>query len=225
MLGEEGIFEGTLSHSRRFDIRHSFSYRIWMVLAHISESRLPWLVRPRWRRYLSREQVLNATGITRCEQVFVLTQPGLVGRSFNPVSFYFVVANHNVQGIVAHVRNTPWDEQHVYALNRVNHGDGVIEWAFDKAFHVSPFLPMQMQYTWRFTLDADRILVTSQVHDHGEPVFSAALHLTRREPVRKTSLRVRVRYPAQNLLSLWRIYWQALLLKLKGAQFHAHPDT
>ncbi len=224
MLGEEGIFEGTLSHSRRFDIRHLFKYRLWMVLARISGSRLPWLIQPRWRRYLTAEEVVEQASLSAHDDVYVLTQPSLFGRSFNPVSFYFVVCNGDVQGIVAHVHNTPWNERHTYALKKTHMERGAIVWSFDKAFHVSPFLPMDLTYTWRFLLEADRILVTSQACDRGEQVFSAALNLTRSDMARGAPVWLRIRYPVQNLTTLWRIYWQALILKTKGAVFYAHPN-
>ena len=46
--------------------------------------------------------------------------------------------------MLAEVRNTPWNERHYYAV------DGQQARPLEKAFHVSPFNPMDMVYHWRF---------------------------------------------------------------------------
>ncbi|VTN15554.1 Protein of uncharacterised function (DUF1365) [Raoultella terrigena] len=42
------------------------------------------------------------------------------------------------------MRNTPWNERHYYAVDAGRRGP------LEKAFHVSPFNPMDMVYHWRF---------------------------------------------------------------------------
>ena len=219
----ESAFVGTVSHSRSYDIRHHFRYRIWMALARLEKSGLPWLLRPVFKRYLATSEVRSMFSDDVAEQsdVWLLTQPGLFGRSFNPVSFYFLTRNAELLGVVAHITNTPWDETHCYVLEQSETN----VWTFDKDFHVSPFMPMGLRYVWRFEVDGDRILITMQLLDKGERVFAAALHLKAAGSSLAQAIRMRLRYPCQNLLTLSRIYWQALLLKIKGARFHAHPDS
>ncbi len=53
--------------------------------------------------------------------------------------------------MLAEVRNTPWNERHYYAVN------GQDAQPTEKAFHVSPFNPMDMIYHWRFN-DPDNTL-------------------------------------------------------------------
>jgi DUF1365 family protein len=52
--------------------------------------------------------------------------------------------------VLAEVRNTPWNERHYYAV------DGQQARPLEKAFHVSPFNPMDMVYHWRFNRPAKR---------------------------------------------------------------------
>ena len=219
----EGAFEGTVSHCRQYDVRHQFRYPVWMCLAELSSCRLPGLLRPRFERYLTRSEILAKFSQTLPEdmQVWLLTQPSMFGRSFNPVSFYFVSQGNQLVGIVAHITNTPWDESHCYVLEQQTEQ----LWTFDKTFHVSPFMPMDLRYVWRFEVTGERLLVTMQLLDEGERIFTAALNLRPVEQTRWLPLRLRLQYPCQNLLTLGRIYWQALRLKLKGARFHAHPDS
>lgn len=220
---DEGAFTGTVLHQRQFDIEHAFTYRVWMSLSRLPESRLPRLIRPRASKYISVARLSRMIGFDLRDgdqQVWLLTQPSLIGRSFNPVSFYFVRDGAELRAIVAHITNTPWDEDHCYVLERRD-GD---TWVFDKDFHVSPFMPMALAYQWRFTLTDADIRIHMQLLKEGQRIFTAALNLQPTAPSRWLGLKLRLRYPAQNLLTLARIYWQAGLLKLKGAHFYAHPD-
>lgn len=223
MTFRERAYEGTVSHSRRYEISHRFQYRVWMSLTRLTDSRLPRLLRPDPRRYLDPSAVLAKfpRSLQAGAEVWLLTQPSLLGRSFNPVSFYIVAQGGDLTGIVAHITNTPWDETHCYVLERGQEDD----WTFDKVFHVSPFMPMGLRYVWRFDLSDARLCVTMRLYEEEAHIFTAALNLSPAAPSRWLPLRLRLRYPCQNLLTLARIYWQAFQLKLKGARFHAHPDN
>ncbi len=220
----EGVFVGRVSHARNLAVAHRFSYRVWMALAQLQDSRLPRLLRPRTSRYLSVSDVLARSGLEALDRrgatVWLLTQPSLLGRSFNPVSFYFVESEGALVSIVAHITNTPWDESHCYVL--AQNADNV--WQFDKRFHVSPFLPMDIRYRWCFTVEHGHIRVAMRLARGDQPVFAAHLALRRASLRPLTPLWLRARHPLQNLTTLARIYWQALVLKLKGAPFHAHPE-
>ena len=221
----ERAFEGFVSHRRRDAVQHGFRYRMWMSFSRLEGSALPWLLRPRTAKYLSQSDIDDLlTGVLTQQQmaageVWLLTQPSLFGRSFNPVSFYFVFVDGSCGAVIATITNTPWGEQHSYVLKNT----GELKWEFDKTFHVSPFMPMDLRYRWRFELVAEQILITMQLMDEGVSRFSAALSL---KPCRAgvfTPLRLKLRYPLQNLMTVSRIYWQAAILKLKGAKFYAHP--
>lgn len=213
----EGTFTGWVQHTRRHEINHQFRYNIWMSLTELPNSSLPRLVRPRRSRYLDADRLSALTG-SPIERVFLLTQPSLLGRSFNPVSFYFVGDKKRISHAVAHINNTPWDEHHAYVLPiRSGH------WQFKKNFHVSPFLEMDVDYDWKFDISPDRVNIIMRVCKGPRTLFSAVMHLQSTPATQTNALMLRLKYPAQNLTNLIRIYWQAILLKLKGATFHAHP--
>ena len=225
----EGIYRGSVSHRRSFDIEHAFRYPVWMALSALPDgpdrpSRLPALLRPRWSRYLSRARLRELTedALDQADdRIWLLTQPSVVGRSFNPVSFYFVERGGSIRWIVAHITNTPWDEEHCYVVRR----EAEDRWSFDKAFHVSPFMPMALQYLWHFRVSQARIDIDMHLMKEERRVFSATLNLQREPGDRWQGLRLRASYPLQNLRTLSRIYYQAAVLKLKGANFYAHPDS
>jgi DUF1365 family protein len=94
-----------------------------------------------------------------------------------------------------------------------------------KVFHVSPFMPMDVDYDWRFSTPGGTLAVHMRSRRHGLDVFDATLVL-RRRPITGASLaRVLVRYPAMTARVVAGIYWQALRLWMKGAPFHPHPRS
>lgn len=195
-----------------------------------------------------RALVAGSTGRWPAGPIRLLTHPRYAGYVFNPLSLFycFDATGTRVETIVADVTNTPWGERHQYVLGVGTEGrdrspdlvsqatpagtDTVARHA--KAFHVSPFLPMALDYDWRLgrpgaELDA-RITATPQGGARastGAPVFTATLALRRRPIDGRTLAGVLLRFPLQTVQVVAGIYWQALRLWWRGAPFHAHPPS
>jgi hypothetical protein len=100
----------------------------------------------------------------------------------------------------------------------------VLRWQFDKQFHVSPFLPMDMRYDWRFSEPGDTLSVHMENWKDGQSQFDATLTL-RREPITGYSLaRALAAFPLITFKVSALIYWQALVLLIKRTPFFTHPD-
>jgi hypothetical protein len=163
----------------------------------------------------------------------LLTHTRHLGYGMNPVSFFYCwdAAGAALEAIVAEVSNTPWDERHVYVLPAAAseaRGAGKRRHRFAKRFHVSPFLPMELGYDWRFTTPGDRLVVHMDCTDPRAAdgvVLDATLTLTRRPLDRAHLAGVLARYPAMSAQVVSRIYWQALRLWLKRSPFFDHPAT
>jgi DUF1365 family protein len=159
----------------------------------------------------------------------MLAQLRSFGHCFNPVSFYYCydAGGRRVETIVAEITNTPWDERHAYVLKRPADAAGAVELrcAHAKSFHVSPFMPMDIAYDWRFSTPGERLLVHVESRRAGHTLFDATLVLRRREINARNLAVTLARRPFASLVVLWRIYWQALRLWLKRVPFHAHPGT
>jgi hypothetical protein len=149
------------------------------------------------------------------------------------VSFYYVfdASDSRVETIVAEITNTPWKERHAYVLPvaaAARGGARAWHFEFDKRFHVSPFLPMEMRYRWSFGAPGDALHVHMQNFDalagpDAAPRFDATLTL-RREPLTGMALaRALAAFPLMPLRVSALIYWQALRLLWKRAPFHLHP--
>jgi DUF1365 family protein len=107
--------------------------------------------------------------------------------------------------------------------DRRAHGAAHCTGTFDKAFHVSPFLPMQRRYDWRFTEPGDSLHVHMDVCDGSEREFDATLRSNAAHSPARTLARVLWRYPLMTRRWSSAIHWQALRLWLKRVPVHDHP--
>ncbi|WAB96176.1 MULTISPECIES: DUF1365 domain-containing protein [Pseudomonas] len=243
------LCHGWVSHRRLTPRQHAFRYRIGMLYLNLDEqthllSLSRWLGRSRlaplsWREsdYLpaltgngtplaqaARQLVGQATGQTPEGAVHLLTQPRCWGLSFNPVSVYFCHDQAGqLQAILLEVRNTPWRERFHYVLPVQ---DGLSTgFSVAKAFHVSPFMPLDMEYRLRFLLDARRVHVHMENWREGQKVFDADLAL-QRGPLDRTALHRHIlSFPWMSLRTVAAIYWQALQLLLKRTPVHDHSAS
>ena len=244
------LYRGLVRHTRYKPRRHDFRYRMFQFYLDLDElpgvldrlwfcsSRRPAPVRFRRRDHLGprelplkeavRRKVVELGGPRLDGRVRLLTNLRYFGYGFNPVSFYYCygVDGVTLEAIVAEINNTPWGEQHCYVLPASASAGTArkLRFRFGKDFHVSPFLPMDMDYDWRFTLPDDRLLVHMENWREDRLAFDATMTLER-EPLSSPALtRALVAYPFMTGKVAGAIYWQALRLWLKRAPFFTHPD-
>jgi DUF1365 family protein len=162
---------------------------------------------------------------------------------FNPVVFYYCFdAEGEAVAVLAEITNTPWGERHHYVLPM---GDGLsnpgmtvekkskhkYKYHFDKAFHVSPFNPMNMVYDWVFSRPGKNLHVhmesrlKSLAASHSsacEKHFDATLVLERKE-FNEQFAKILIQSPFITVKVITGIYWQAFKLWLKRMPFYDHP--
>ena len=128
---------------------------------------------------------------------------------------------------MAEITNTPWGERFAYVLPTAPLPDATsaLHFRFAKAFHVSPFMPMDQEYAWRFTVPGRRLAVHMRNQRAGARVFDASLVLERRALTTANLTRVLARFPLITARVSAAIYWQALRLWWKGVRFHPHPPS
>lgn len=183
-----------------------------------------------------RDYVESQTGWRPDGCIQLITHPRYLGFCFNPVSFYFCFEAGQTPGdgavprvIVAQITNTPWLERYCYCLD----GGPVIEggrgwrtrrYRFAKAFHVSPFNPMEQDYDWLFSFRPGECRIHMNVSRPDGKDFDATLEV-RSETLETATLHRALRqFPLESIKVVAGIYWHALRLKLKGAPFYDHPD-
>jgi DUF1365 family protein len=243
---KSALYAGRVRHRRYSPVPHGFSYAIFQVYLDLAE--LDTVFQGRWLWSASRPAVarfrrsdhlgdpstpldvavrdlVEASGRPRPDgPIRLLTHLRYFGYVMNPVSFYycFDADDTRVRTIVAEVNNTPWGERHCYIL-AVGDGGRVSRVESRKAFHVSPFMSMDMSYAWRLSAPGDRLSVHMTNLAAGERVFDATLTLSRVPMTGWHLARVLAAYPLMTAKVIAAIYWQALRLWWKGVPSHPHP--
>jgi uncharacterized protein len=245
-LMHSAIYEGYVWHRRLQPQVHAFQYRLVMFYLDLDEiaqlsALSPWFSAERWnllsfyrRDYHGaaalplKQTVLQtihaATGEDFTGSVRMLANLRNFGFVFNPLTCYYCFdATEQLRFVVAEVTNTPWGERHCYVLPVA--ADGSCQQQFAKAMHVSPFMPMALEYCWRSSLPNTALGLSLSLQHDTTTVFSAGLQLERQPFTRQALHRALWRSPWMSLKVVLGIYWQALKLWRKKTPIHPHPKS
>ncbi|TXS94302.1 DUF1365 domain-containing protein [Parahaliea maris] len=242
------LYEGWLQHRRHLPRGHQFRYRVFMPYLCLEELPRLFNCSPLWsnegrtpasfRRSdffgdpeiplddAIRQRVLEATGQCPSGPIYLLANLRYFGFNMNPIACYYCFNQDEtrLEHILAEVTNTPWNERHSYVIPGPEQARGWLRSDFDKAFHVSPFQPMNMRYHWRSNVPGDQLRLHLANSTAGERVFDACLSLEARPWNRRSLHSALLRYPMMTATVGLGIYWQALKLFAKRIPFYSHPD-
>jgi DUF1365 family protein len=99
-----------------------------------------------------------------------------------------------------------------------------MEFTPPKTMHVSPFMQMDIDYRWRFTVPRENLTVFMENKRSGKKIFDASLNLEKTEISGTSLARILTFHPFMTFKVIVGIHWQALRLWIKGAPVHDHPD-
>lgn len=234
------IYCGNIHHRRFQPKAHVFHYRLYMLALDVDEveqKRLPsGLFGYRWYNpirfvqndYIPGEparlkvriinKVLALGGNKAIEKVTMLVQARCFGLYFSPANFYFCYdQNDQCQYMLVEVSNTPWNQRHYYLVDMNK------KLATDKAFHVSPFMDLDMKYHWCVSEPSQHSPRLS-VHIEnkraaGDKLFDATLAMNKIVMTNDALFQILKSFPLMTFKIVGGIYLQALKLFMKRIKF------
>lgn len=238
---ENALFVGRLGHQRYIPKPHGFGYHLhyfWVNASTVSELGNSWLLANerfaafsfRRRDYLKGHEDVQIAVLDKIRElgaekndvstVFVLTPLSNWGYYFSPITLYYCYDElQQLCYVLAEVSNTPWNERHYYLHTVQQNSD---TYTHEKAFHVSPFNPIDMHYHWQLPPPHKQLSCQITNYRKQQAVFSAWMKLTK-QPLQASALKqLLIRSVWPNVLVMIRIYWHALKLWVKGNPVYAH---
>nr|WP_164837165.1 DUF1365 family protein [Vibrio alfacsensis] len=236
------LFIGNVRHRRFTPVNHELNYSLFMPAIDLDEldalEKKVWGFGSHWWHWARfkrsdyigegcvksavQNKVEQLTGVRCTGKVIAVCHLRYLGLYFSPVNFYYVYSKEDEwKYLLAEVSNTPWNERHYYAI-AADREDEEFGWEQDKAFHVSPFNPIDQRYRWKIKPLTDKLNVHLECHK-GEKHFDATMAMKGKPLSSQSLLKCLIVTPIQTVKVMVGIYWHALKLWIKGAPFYSHP--
>ncbi|MGK0374155.1 MAG: DUF1365 family protein [Arenicella sp.] len=161
-------------------------------------------------------------------EAYLLANLSYWGVCFNPIVFVACYQHDELRYLITEVHNTPWNQRFIYVHDTHSKGSqadaqGFHIANFDKAFHVSPFMPMDLQYRWKYRIDESSFFIKMDLLQNDQSIFSATMQLNGKTLSRKQATLLPFRFPLICIKVVVAIYWQALCLWCKRVPFFSYP--
>lgn len=239
-MPEPGVYLGTVRHRRFAPKNHAFTFPLFMTLLDIDRLPEQMAVSPftaynrfNWASFHDAdhlghdarpireklEEDARRHGVSLpAGQVLLLTHLRYLGHVFNPVSFFYCFDQQaRLAMVMAEVNNTYGGRSTYWLTSPTRESQAGRTFRTPKTMYVSPFMPVELDWTFFFSADTDPLVVHMTAEQAGRGgLFDATLRLTRRPWQAGALHRALLRFPAMTLSVIAAIHWQALRLYLKG---------
>lgn len=159
-------------------------------------------------------------------EVMLVTMPRVFGYAFNPVNFWLCHdSGGRLRAVLAEVNNT-FGERHCYLCV---HSDRRPIASHDvvtarKAFHVSPFMQMDGDYSFRFALEDNHVAIQIDLADEQGLLLRTSIAGPIRPMTSGALLWKLISNPAMPVKVIALIHYQAVKLFLKRVKHFHKPD-
>ena len=154
-------------------------------------------------------------GVPDIARIRMLAYPRLLGFAFNPITVYYC---ENAEGIVrfmAYEVSNTFGEHHFYQAD-VTPFEGEIHHEAKKALYVSPFNTLEGNYRFLVRPPADTVFLGITLSNAEGGLLTAYFEGKQRPLTDATLLKLLLAYPFMTAKVVAGIYWEALLLWVKG---------
>jgi DUF1365 family protein len=242
---KSALYRGIVMHQRVRPLRHRLRYSLFWMLFDLDElSEMHRSLRLfshndanltgfRDRDHLDgsdrplREQVesaLTQAGIVPDGgPIRVLCMPRVLGSVFNPVSVWFCHRRDDSLIAMLYEVNNTFGERHTYLIPVSDPTAPVVRQSCDKAFYVSPFMPMAMTYNFEVATPGETATVIVNASDADGPTIATSFTGQRRALSDTALLGVVLRHGILALKVVAAIHWEATKLLLKGLRIQPRP--
>lgn len=169
------------------------------------------------------EQHLQEAGIESGGPIRLLSMPRILGYAFNPLSIYFCHRRDNSLSAIFYEVNNTFGQRHNYLIPVPAESEEPIRQETQKSFYVSPFMSTDMVYSFSVVPPGKDLVVSVIGRDTAGPLIVAKLVATRQDLSDAALTRAFCAYPLLTFKVIAGIYWEALLIWLKGIHLHHRP--
>lgn len=170
------------------------------------------------------ERHLREAGIDFGGSIQILTMPRILGYAFNPLSVYFCHRHDGSLSAIFYEVNNTFGQRHNYLVPVLPGMKGPIRQESQKSFYVSPFMTTDMVYSFSVNPPGKDLAVSITGRDDAGPLIVAKLRTTRQDLTDAALGRAFCLYPLMTFKVIAGIYWEALLIWLKGIRLHHRPS-
>jgi DUF1365 family protein len=238
------LYEGVVFHKRLRPRAHELSYRVFYMLLDLDE--LPDLARRsrlfahnrfslfsfhdrdhgdgsgRPVRQWVEAQLLRA-GIDTGGRILALSFPRILGYAFNPLTLYFCHrADGSLAAMLYEVNNT-FGDRHSYLIPVEDGAAETLTQECDKAFYVSPFIPVRGRYRFKLLRPGKRFVMTIRESDGEGALLTASFSGNAARWSDAALLGTFFRYPLMTLKVIAGIHVEAFRLWRKGLRLAVRP--
>lgn len=236
-MGEltSALYKGVVMHHRFTPKRHRFVYRVFSICLNLDEldnlhKRTRLFSVNRFNLFSFHEkdhgegngslrkqitQLLTDRGCqTATAHIKLLCYPRVLGYTFNPLSVYFCYNADGLLEVILYEVSNTFGQRHTYLLPANLDNTGHVRHKCDKKMYVSPFMPMDTDYSFRIQPPGHRVAVNIRQSDHitGKAILNATFGGKRSELSDKGLLKAFLAYPLMTVKVITAIHWEALRL-------------